>query len=192
MAETDTQGEEQAAEEAAAAKPKKRISKRKAVEEHARSYFDALAKRDVEAMAEHLSTDVVEDVVPVGVLRGPAEIKAFFADLFAAVPNLETTVHRVVSDDRVAAVEWRMAGDFTGGPFQGIDPTGRRVEVRGLDVLEVEDGKITSNTAYYDGASFARQVGMLPPLDSGTERAMKGAFNAVTKLRRTISERKEP
>ena len=41
------------------------------------------------------------------------------------------------------------------------------------------------NTAYYDGASFARQVGMLPAEGSGAERAMKGAFNAVTKMRRT-------
>ena len=42
------------------------------------------------------------------------------------------------------------------------------------------------NTAYYDGASFARQVGMLPSEGSGAERAMKGAFNAVTKMRRRV------
>jgi hypothetical protein len=37
--------------------------------------------------------------------------------------------------------------------------------------------------------SFARQVGMMPPLDSGAERAVKGAFNAVTKLRKAVAER---
>jgi steroid delta-isomerase-like uncharacterized protein len=192
MAETETRTEEPAADVAQTdeEKPKRRrITKRKAVEEHVRSYFDALARRDVDAMVEYWSADGVEDIVPVGVLRGPAEIKAFFEGIMAAVPGAETTVSRVVAGERQAAVEWRMTGEFTGAPFQGIEPTGRRVEIRGLDMLEVEDGLIVSNTAYYDGASFARQVGMLPPVDSSAERAMKSAFNAVTKVRRAISER---
>ena len=49
---------------------------------------------------------------------------------------------------------------------------------------------IASTTVYYDGMSFARQIGMLPPLDSGAERAMKSAFNTVTKVRRAIDERR--
>jgi steroid delta-isomerase-like uncharacterized protein len=189
MAETETRSDEAAAE-AAEAKPKRRrISRRKAVEEHVRSYFDALARRDVAAMVEHWSPDGVEDVVPVGILRGPAEIRAFFEEVIAAVPGVETTVTRLVAGERQAAVEWRMTGEFTGAAFQGIEPTGRPVEIRGLDLLEVEEGLIVSNTAYYDGASFARQVGLLPPVDSGAERAMKGAFNTVTRVRRAISER---
>jgi hypothetical protein len=35
---------------------------------------------------------------------------------------------------------------------------------------------------------FARQVGMLPPQDSAGEKAMIGAFNAVTKLRSRFSQ----
>ena len=80
-------------------------------------------------------------------------------------------------------------GHFTGAPFQGIEPTGKPVEVRGLDLIELEGGEIVSLTAYYDGASFARQVGMLPPEGSGAERAMMGAFNAVTKVRQAIAAR---
>ena len=53
----------------------------------------------------------------------------------------------------------------------GIEPTGKRVEMRGLDLLEVEDGKIVSNTAFYDGIELARQIGMLP---AGRTRAPSG------------------
>jgi hypothetical protein len=81
-----------------------------------------------------------------------------------------------------------MTGHFSGGPFQGIDPTGRRVEMRGLDLLEIEDGLIVGNTAYYDGMSFARQIGLMPPEDSGAERAMKSAFNAATRARRAVAD----
>jgi steroid delta-isomerase-like uncharacterized protein len=189
---TRTNDETAAAKEAVEAKPprRRRITKRKAVEAHARSYFDAIAARDPRAIGEHWHEDGVDDIVPLGVKRGRQEIEEFFRGLFAATPDLETTVTRVVAGEKQAAVEWRMRGTFDGAAFQGIEPTGRPVEMRGLDMLEVEDGKLRSITGYYDGAEYARQIGMLPPQDSGAERAMASAFNAVTKLRRAVNERR--
>ena len=113
----------------------------------------------------------------------------FFGEMFAAMPDFEFTVTRVVAGERLAAVEWRLRGHFTGAPFQGIEPTGKPIEMRGCDMVEVEDGQIAAITAYYDGAAYARQVGLMPPEGSGAERMMKGAFNAVTKVRRAVEER---
>jgi steroid delta-isomerase-like uncharacterized protein len=165
-----------------------RITKRKALENHARSYFEALARRDVPGMAEHWREDGVVDLVPLGIVRGRTEISAFFHDLFAALPDLETTVTSVVAGQAEVAVAWRMSGTFSGVPFQGVEPTGRRVELRGIDLIEVEDGKNVTNTAYYDGMAFARGVGLLPAPDSGAERAMKSALNAATRVRRAVNE----
>lgn len=165
-----------------------RITKRKALENHARSYFDAVGRRDVDGMIEHWREDGVVDLVPIGVLRGVDEIAAFFRELFAAFPDAETTVTRVAAGQNEVAVEWRMSATFTGGSFQGIEPTGRPVELRGVDMIEVADGKNVTNTAYYDGMAFARGAGLLPAQDSGAERAMRGAVNAATKLRRVVSD----
>lgn len=176
-------------EAAAEAKPRRRISKRKAIEQHVRSYFDAMSRRDADAMAEHWGADAVEDVVPVGILRGRDEIRSLFESTFAALPDVETTLTRLVVGDGAAGAEWRMAGHHTGAAFQGIEPTGKPVELRGFDLIEVEDGKIVSITAYYDTAGFARQLGMLPAEGSAAERAMKGTFNAITKVRRAVAER---
>jgi steroid delta-isomerase-like uncharacterized protein len=189
MAETKTEDTPQPEESAEAKPAKRRTPKRKMVEQHARSAFDALARRDAEGIGRHYREDCVVEIVPIGVFRGRQAIVDFFRETFAAVPNLETTVTRVVAGETQAAVEWRMSGNFTGAPFQGIDPTGKHVELRGLDLLEIEDGETVSNTAYYDGAAFARQVGMLPPEGSGAERTMKSAFNAVTKVRKAVAER---
>jgi steroid delta-isomerase-like uncharacterized protein len=156
------------------------------VEDRARSYFEALSARDPAAMIEHWSEDGVADIVPYGILRGHGEIAGFFRSMFAAMPDLETTVTRVAAAPHLAAVEWRMGGHFTGAPFMELEATGRRVDIRGLDMLEIEEGQIIGNTAYYDGASFARQIGMLPTEGSGAERALKGAFNAMTKMRRKV------
>jgi steroid delta-isomerase-like uncharacterized protein len=170
--------------------PRRRITKRKAVEAQVRSYFEAIAARDPKAIGQHWREDGVDDVVPLAVKRGRTEIEEMFREMFAAAPDLETTVHRVVAGEKQAAVEWRMRGTFDGASFQGIEPTGKPIDLRGLDMLEVEDGQIVSITGYYDGADFARQIGMLPPHDSGAERAMTSAFNAVTKLRRAVNERR--
>jgi steroid delta-isomerase-like uncharacterized protein len=188
MAETKTTDGSEAGPATEAKPQRRRITRRKAVETHVRSYFDALARRDPLAMADHWSEEGVDDIVPLAVLRGRGEIVAFFRELFAAVPDLETTVTRVVAGERQAAVEWRMTGHFSGEPFQGIDATGRRLEMRGLDLMEVEEGRIAAVTAYYDGMSFARQIGLMPPQDSSAEQAMKSAFNAATRVRRAVSD----
>jgi steroid delta-isomerase-like uncharacterized protein len=191
MAETKTTEGAEATAAAAEpeAKPKRRrITRRKAVEEHLRSYFDAIGRRDVEAIGDHWIEEGVNDLVPLSVLRGRGEIEGFFREAFAAMPDLDMTVTRLVAGEREAAVEWRMTGHFTGEPFQGIDATGKRIELRGLDFFQVEDGKIVANTAYYDGMAFARQVGLMPAQDSSAENAMKNAFNAATRVRRAVAD----
>ena len=169
-----------------AATPKRR-TKAQVAEEIARGYFDAVARRDPDAMAAFWAEDGIDDLVPVGIFRGPVEIRSFFAGLFAAFPDMEFTVEQVTATATVVAVQWRAHGTFRGAAFQGVEATGRRVEIRGCDCVEIEDGRIVRNTAYYDGAAFARGLGLLPQRESGGEKAMLAAFNAVTKVRSRFS-----
>ena len=194
MAETKTRSNASTAKQDEAAAPKaparRRITKRKAVESHIRNHFEAIANHDLQAVAAGWREDGVEELVPTGVLRGREVIIRNLADMFAAAPDMETTVTNLIAGDKQAAAEWRMQGTFNGAAYQGIEPTGKPIEIRGFELFELEDGLIASTTVYYDGMTFGRQIGMLPPLDSGAERAMKGAFNAVTKVRRAIDERR--
>jgi steroid delta-isomerase-like uncharacterized protein len=191
VAETDTKSGT-TKRSAAGKKPAKprRSTKSRAVEKTARDYFEALDRHDLDAATEIWAPEVIEDIVPLGVFRGPAETRAFFEGLYAAMPDFQIKIERIVTDDGRAAVEYRMGGTFDGAPFQGIDSTGKTIDLRGFDLLEIEDGRIQTNTVYYDGAAFARAIGLLPPGDSGAERAMTSAFNLVTKARRAVAERK--
>jgi len=190
MAEADIPAEAPA--EASAKKPAKprRSARVKAVEEVGRSYFEAIDARDADAAAAHFHPDGIDDIVPLGVFRGPDAVRDLFREMFAAMPDATMRIERIVADHEVAAVQWRLAGTFDGAPFQGIEPTGKRVELRGFDALEVDQAaKITRNTGYYDGAAFARAIGLLPPQDSGVDKAMIAGFNAVTKLRKAVTSR---
>jgi steroid delta-isomerase-like uncharacterized protein len=170
--------------------PEAEEPKTRTPEEVARALFDSIPKRDLDIFSEYLHPDAVDEFIVLGEVRGRDRVRAFFAELYAAFPSFEMEVERVVADERTAVVQWRAAGKFTGGPFQGIEPTGRHVDIRGVDVMEVEDGRLRHNTIYYDGASFARQIGMLPRRDSAADRGLMAAFNATTKLRSRIAARR--
>ena len=157
-------------------------------EETVRSYFDAVIARDPEGMAEHWAEDGIEEILPVGIFRGPEEVKAWFTELFTAVPDFDMTLDRVLAHGDDVLVQWRMNGTFSGGPLMGIEPTGRRIEMRGLDWLEVKDEKVVRNTAFSDGMALARGMGLIPPQDSAAEKAMFTAFNAFTKARGAVSD----
>jgi steroid delta-isomerase-like uncharacterized protein len=157
--------------------------------EVAQAAFERFSAHDVDGCLALWHPEGIQDWVALGVFRGHDEIRPLFQEIFTAVPDLEMTVEYAIADDRRCAIQWRSRGTHSGGPLNGIEPTGRTAELRGVDVMEVEDGLITRNTVYYDGAAYARAFGMLPPQDSGAERMMITAFNGVTKLRRAIAER---
>jgi steroid delta-isomerase-like uncharacterized protein len=149
-----------------------------------RQTFAALDMRDIDRFRELVHPEAEDRFLAVGTFTGREAIVAFFKEMFAAVPDARLEVRRVVASGDVAAVEWTMRGTFNGGAFQGIRPTGKAVEIEGVDVIEVRDGLQYRNSIYYDGASFARQIGMLPPLGSRGDRALLALFNARTRLRR--------
>lgn len=151
--------------------------------------FAALAAKDLEAVAAFWHDDVVEEFIPVGTFRGKEEVRGYFEGLFAAVPDFTFTPGPIASDGATVFAAWHATGTFDGAPFQGIEPTGRPVDIRGVDRIELEDGLIRTNTVYYDGMTFAQQIGMLPPRDSAAEKAVFGAFNALTKARRAVRGR---
>jgi steroid delta-isomerase-like uncharacterized protein len=156
----------------------------------ARTIFEALSKRDLDTAMKFNTDDAVDDFVAIGEFRGRPAIRRFFDELLAAFPDFDIAVDRIVGDDSAAVVQWHAAGTFSGGKFQGIEPTGKHVEIRGVDVMEFAEGRYVHNTIYYDGASFARQIGMLPRAGSGAEKATLFGFNASTRLRQRRNRRR--
>ena len=158
----------------------------------ARAAFDAVSRRDPDGIVATGAPGYVDDFVAIGQIRGHDAVRTFFRELFAAFPDFTMTVGRIVADDSTAVVQWHAVGTFTGGPFQGIEPTRRRVEIRGVDVMEIADGLIQHNTIYYDGATFARQIGLLPGLGSRADQALLAVFNAKTTLSQRVHDRRRP
>jgi steroid delta-isomerase-like uncharacterized protein len=152
----------------------------------ARLIIDHHNARDLAAVQALTTDEIVEDFIAVGVFRGKPAVRGFFEELFEAFPDFHLAIEGVTGNDEGAVVQWRATGTFTGGPFQGVAANGKTVELRGVDCMEFEGGLMHHNTVYYDGAAFARAVGLLPAQGSGPERALFGAFNAVTAVRKRL------
>ncbi len=153
--------------------------------------FDAIAARDLDRLAEFWDEHSTDVFIALGLtVTGERDLRLFFGELFVALPDLQfmtEDVHAV--SDEVAVGQWRMSGTFSGGSFQGIAPTGKHLELRGIDVMRFDGQTLRHNDVYYDGLAFARQIGMLPAADSAGDRAMMGAFNAATKARQVVRSR---
>lgn len=150
--------------------------------------FEAMAARDVDRLAELWDEHTTDVIVALQLeIVGEHELRGFFDELFTALPDLlfiAEAIHEV--DANTAVGQWHLAGTFSGGPFQGVEPTGRRVAVRGVDVMRFENGILRRSDVYYDGLSFARQIGLLPAAGSLADRGMTAAFNARLKARRVF------
>lgn len=158
-----------------------------------REAFAALDAKDLDRLATIWDERSTDDFIALGtVVTGEVALRGFFGELFTAFPDLQMTVEDIHDvDERTAVGQWRMVGHFTGGPFGGIEPTGRRVELRGIDVMRFEGNKLRHNDVYYDGLSFARQIGLLPRADSGADRAMVAGFNALNRAKEKVRERRQ-
>ena len=70
--------------------------------------------------------------------------KETFSEARQAFPDAQVTVDDVMAEDDRVAARVVMRGTHR-GEFQGIAPTGKRVEVRAIDLFRVENGKIVEH-----------------------------------------------
>ena len=153
----------------------------------ARSYFDALARHDLDAAVACWRQGGVDRLVGQTVLSAPDGIRTYFGELFAAFPDFKLGVIGVTTHRERCAVRWQATGTFVGpGRFQGFAPNGAALAIEGCDVVEVVDGLIVHSDVYMDGADIARQLGMLPAAGSKADNRMTALANARTAAQRLL------
>jgi steroid delta-isomerase-like uncharacterized protein len=155
--------------------------------ELAQQILDALSAHDLDALRGIWADDVVERF-PDKTCRGKDELAAYFADLFAALPDFRMEKVSSLEEGDTVFVRWRMTGTHTGAQFSGIDATGKAVALDGMDEMTFRDGKLAHNFVVFDQMDVGRQLGLLPPDGSPPDRALKAAFNAKTKVAELIRE----
>src|SRR5690242_14217181 len=128
----------------------------------ARRYFDeVLNQKRGDVLEDYETPDYMNNLFPPGAPQGP-EGERFTLRLFQqAFSDFRVIVEDLVAEgDRVAA-RWRFTGTHD-GEFQGLPATGRHVDVGGINIFRVRDGKLCANWVSLDMLGLLQQVGAIP------------------------------
>ena len=80
----------------------------------------------------------------------------------ASFPDIEFTTEEMVAEDDKVAIYWKGTATHK-GEFFGIAPTGKRVTVQGISIIQIVDGKIVREVGYMDTLGVLQQIGAFPP-----------------------------
>jgi predicted ester cyclase len=84
------------------------------------------------------------------------------ADMFwGAFPDIEQTIEEVVAEGNKVALRFTMRATHSGN-FMGTAPTGKRIEVTGMGLLHIVDGKATIFQEEIDMMGLMEQIGAIP------------------------------
>jgi steroid delta-isomerase-like uncharacterized protein len=154
-------------------------------------YAAAWNGHDATAIADLVTDDIVwHDPALPAAARGVAAVQEYMRTAWLSFPDLrfdETDDPHCSFDGERVAWRWRMRGTMT-GPIRppGFAPTGRAMEVEGVDLWTMRDGRIARSRAYYDMNEVARQLGIAPAPGSMGENAVA----ALQRLRARVMRRR--
>jgi steroid delta-isomerase-like uncharacterized protein len=124
-----------------------------------RQYFDAVLARDWEKVKTLLHPDYTYSGADGRELAGSDAAIAVAQTYTGAFPDIQPEVKAIHTSGDVAIAELVMSGTHRGDLF-GIAPTGRRVAIPVINVLEIRDGRIYREREFYDSMHLMAQLGV--------------------------------
>ena len=125
----------------------------------------ALARRSWESVeaSDTLGEVYASDVVwhmPDQEVRGIEEAKQFVDMFKSAFPDMHATVEDVVAEGDEVVTRVTLRGTHQGEVEEFGPPTGKQVEIEGITIHRIEDGKIAEEWNSYDNLSMMQQLGL--------------------------------
>lgn len=130
--------------------------------EFRRAYAAMSAGGDLADLDGLIAPDVVEHSLPPGSESGLAGIKTAIAGYRQAFPDLHVRVEQYLEQGELACAVIRMTGTHD-GPLFGNPPTGRSLDIAGIDVARIVDGRCVEHWGIEQGVDLLAQLGLLTP-----------------------------
>jgi steroid delta-isomerase-like uncharacterized protein len=128
-------------------------------------YVEMYNAKDLDGVMDLYAEDAVQ-IMPDGTFEGWPAVHDRLAKEIDAFSDLAHRVVSYIEEDDAFADEWAFVGTHT-GPLvlpdgAELPPTGKRIEIQGMEIVRVRDGKVVLNRLYYDNVAVAVQLGLLP------------------------------
>jgi steroid delta-isomerase-like uncharacterized protein len=136
----------------------------KSLEETIGRYNEAWNDHDLDAIMSMHAHDMIFENHTAGESAQGEDVRKHIGSIFETWPDIRFDTRRIYVRDGVVTQEWTATATHSNTMRRGdliAEPTGRRIEWRGVDVIPCEDGLIKRKDVYSDSVSILRQTGLL-------------------------------
>ncbi len=123
----------------------------------ARWYEEAINGHDGSVFDEILAPDIAHES---GAFPEQPGIRLIAEALFVGFPDIHETMDEVISVDDTVVVRWTATGTHT-GEFQGHAPTGHSATWTGINIFEIDCGRIARVVTELDTLGRLEQLGLV-------------------------------
>jgi steroid delta-isomerase-like uncharacterized protein len=127
-------------------------------------YNDAWNRHDLDAIIAMHAPDMVFENHTAGERAEGSEVRAHIARIFDSWPDIAFATRRLYVREDLVVQEWNASATHTREMRRGeivAEPSGKRIEWEGLDVIPFEHGLVKRKDVYSDSVAILRQVGLL-------------------------------
>jgi steroid delta-isomerase-like uncharacterized protein len=127
-------------------------------------YNAAWNDHDLDAIVAMHAADMVFANHTAGESAEGDEVREHIGAIFETWPDIEFSTRRLYVRDGLVVQEWTARATHSKVMRRGqlvAEPTGRRVEWDGMDVIPFEGGLVKRKDVYSDSVSILRQLGLL-------------------------------
>ena len=128
------------------------------------AYNEAWNEHDLDAIMSMHAPDMVFANHTAGETATGEEVREHIGRIFDTWPDIEFSTRRLYLRDGLVVQEWTATATHAKTMRRGdlvAEPTQKKIEWDGLDVIPFEDGRIKRKDVYSDSVSILRQVGLL-------------------------------
>ena len=110
---------------------------------------------------EFYAPDVVNRSAPPGAPNDREGLKAGLGMFLGAFPDVKIMPDFLMAEGDKVAMRWTMTATHT-GEWMGIPATGKRMEMTGITIARVADGKLAEVWFETDSMGMMQQLGAVP------------------------------
>jgi steroid delta-isomerase-like uncharacterized protein len=116
-------------------------------------FYEVVSRGNVSSLEEIVSDKHILHDPEKGQIIGIDALRETVLDMRTAFPDLNVAIYDVIANGNNVSARWTLTGTHR-GEWNGIAPTGKRVEATGLSFMRIKDDKIQESWNIWDRLSM--------------------------------------
>ena len=127
----------------------------------ARRAYAIMSGGDLDELDELMVPGFIDHDPEPDQVPGAEGVKEAFRRLRSGFPDLKLAPEAMYVEGDTLIARGRDTGTH-GGDYFGIPPTGKSVDVTGIDIVRIEEGKAVERWGVFDALKLMQQLGQVP------------------------------